>query len=86
MRGMYVAPRHRRLGIGRLLLTALQPHLPPEPCYCLPFSHLGDFYGEVGFEQVAHTELPMHLRQRAEGYLDRGLDIIAMRRGPSEVH
>jgi N-acetylglutamate synthase-like GNAT family acetyltransferase len=80
LRGMCVAPRERRQGIGNRLLDAFAERLGGEECWCVPYSHLVGFYGRVGFEVVAADAGPAFLAERIESYRGEGLDVTLMRR------
>jgi GNAT superfamily N-acetyltransferase len=80
LRGMQVDPAARGTGIGTALLQAFVARLGGRECYCLPYSHLMNFYGKQGFEPCAPTAAPPFLRQRLQQYRARGLDVVIMRR------
>ncbi len=80
LRGMQVSGAFQRQGIGAQLLRACTLHLDRGPSFCLPYSHLAEFYGTASFETVRATELPDFLAKRLHLYLARGQDVIAMRR------
>src|SRR4051812_2301451 len=52
LRGMYVHPAHRRIGVGTQLLSAFVAELTDSECFCVPLAHLEGFYGSVGFARV----------------------------------
>lgn len=80
LRGMQVAPEHRRRGVGRQLLTALVDELGGEPCFCVPYAHLTAFYGSAGFQAISGPDMPPFLAERVAGYRADGLDVLVMRR------
>jgi N-acetylglutamate synthase-like GNAT family acetyltransferase len=80
LRGMFVDKKYQRKGIGKLMLFHFEKALPNQDCFCLPFSHLVDFYGIIGFRQIDKSDLPPHLQQRLEQYLADGLKMTAMKR------
>jgi N-acetylglutamate synthase-like GNAT family acetyltransferase len=80
LRGMNVRPECQRQGIGKRMLVELQGHIDERDCYCLPFSHLEDFYGTIGFERIGKDQAPDHLAKRLERYTAMGLDVIIMKR------
>jgi GNAT superfamily N-acetyltransferase len=80
LRGMYVAPEHQRRGIGGELLEFFVSHLDCVPCYCVPYTHLREFYGRAGFVPLAPQSAPAFLRERVASYRARGLDVLIMRR------
>lgn len=54
--GMYVFPPCRGRGVAQALVAFLLAQAPRERLYCIPFAHLGTFYGSFGFEPVAPGE------------------------------
>ncbi|WP_430390003.1 hypothetical protein [Dyella sp. 20L07] len=77
LRGMQVIATQRRYGIGSEILRLLSRQIDADTCYCLPYSHLVDFYARVGFE-LTRNPMPEVLEQRLHGYLNRGLNVTAM--------
>ena len=85
LRGMQIAPQERRRGTGTQLLHALVSRLGDVPCYCVPFAHLAEFYGQVGFEEIRLSEGPPFLVERIARYREEGHRVTLMRRpAPSE--
>jgi GNAT superfamily N-acetyltransferase len=82
LRGMQVRPAFQRQGVGSRLLAACGPWLERGPAFCLPYTHLVDFYAAAGFAPVAADALPGFLARRLESYLAKGQQVLAMRRGP----
>lgn len=80
LRGMNVRYEHQWQGIGKRMLVELQEHIVGRDCYCLPFSHLEDFYGTIGFDKIAIDQAPDHLAKRFERYIAMGLDMIVLKR------
>jgi len=80
LRGMQVVRNQQQRGIGKRLLAILTQTLDGKECFCLPYTHLEQFYGQAGFITVADAELPGFLRERKQGYLHREMDVIAMAR------
>ena len=72
LRGMQVHPSVQRQGIGKQLLAAVAGVLGSEACFCIPYAHLSDFYGAIGFVTIAPANGPSFLRSRLEGYQRRG--------------
>jgi GNAT superfamily N-acetyltransferase len=72
LRGMRVQPEFQRQRIGSRLLDAAVAALGGQECYCIPYAHLVDFYGRVGFVTVAPNEAPAFLAERLERYRQRG--------------
>ncbi|MGE4056230.1 MAG: GNAT family N-acetyltransferase [Vicinamibacterales bacterium] len=80
LRGMRVHSRLQRQGIGRRLLETLGREIGDERCYCIPFRWLVGFYGEIGFQEIEVTDVPPFLAQRCAGYLEKGQNVVVMRR------
>jgi predicted N-acetyltransferase YhbS len=79
LRGMYIAPAEQRRGLGTQLLRSFVADLRGRACYCVPHAHLEAFYARAGFAPVAGSDAPGFLRERAETYHARGLDVLVMR-------
>ena len=67
LRGMFIDEAHRRRGLGRRMLAALEPHIDAD-CWMTCFGRLVSFYGEIGFEAVPDEQAPPNLSARAAGY------------------
>lgn len=80
LRGMQVAPEWRRRGIGSRMLQALVADLRGAECFCVPYTHLVDFYAAGGFATLPPAEAPAFLQARLAEYLGRGLSVLLMRR------
>jgi predicted N-acetyltransferase YhbS len=80
LRGMQIAPQERRRGTGTRLLQAFVSRLAGSACYCVPFSHLVGFYGQVGFEEIPLGDAPSFLVERIARYRDEGHVVTLMRR------
>lgn len=80
LRGMQVDERFHRQGIGRKLLVQFDKLVGDKICYCIPFRHLIDFYGMIGFKEITLNESPPHLIERLKKYRDDKLDMIVMKR------
>ena len=68
LRGMRVAPALQRQGIGQRLLQAVDATLGLTPCYCVPYAHLVQFYGQIGFQEIAPAAAPPFLAERLATY------------------
>jgi N-acetylglutamate synthase-like GNAT family acetyltransferase len=68
LRGMRVAPSTQRQGVGTRLLQLVQEDLVDTDCYCLPYTHLIDFFAQIGFRVVDPHDAPAHLSRRIAGY------------------
>jgi GNAT superfamily N-acetyltransferase len=85
LRGMQVAPRAQRRGVGTQLLRALVARLGRESCYCVPYAHLVDFYGRAGFAEQPLAGAPAFLVERLARYRGEGLAVTLMRRPGAAV-
>jgi predicted N-acetyltransferase YhbS len=79
LRGMRLQPGYQRGGIGTRMLRLFVQQLDDE-CFCVPYAHLLDFYGQVGFRVVARADAPLFLAERARTYEAEGLEVAIMRR------
>jgi predicted N-acetyltransferase YhbS len=81
LRGMRVSPEFQRQGIGSQLLRFALEGIQNEVCFCIPHSHLRDFYAQIGFEQISPEKAPAYLASRLDRYRRKyGLDVILMRK------
>jgi N-acetylglutamate synthase-like GNAT family acetyltransferase len=80
LRTVQVTEARRGQGIGRRMLDLVPPMLRNGACFCLPYAHLTEFYGRIGFTRIPAEAAPRHLQDRLAGYLADGRDMIAMRR------
>lgn len=82
LRGMHVAPAFQGKGIGRTLLNRCAHYLDRSLAYCVPYEHLTDFYGQVGFVVTPPEFLPTFLAERLAGYVATNRRTLAMKRLP----
>jgi N-acetylglutamate synthase-like GNAT family acetyltransferase len=68
LRAMQVKAEMQRSGIGALLLKLLSEEVGQEQCYCIPFAHLENFYGQIGFRKIDDSVAPLFLRDRLQRY------------------
>ncbi len=78
LRGMQVAAPWRGRGIGKQLLQVVATWLGERQCYCVPYAHLTQFYGQIGFADEASVGVPEFLASRVDDYRKRGLDVRLM--------
>ena len=80
LRGMMVLEEHRGHSVGTAILDALSKEIGDCTCYCVPYAHLLPFYERVGFQTVPVSSGPQFLHGRVASYIERGLDVILMRK------
>ncbi len=79
LRGMYIKQLFRGKGIGLSMLLYLKAQGDVAGCYCLPYAHLDQFYGKIGFEKISIAQAPGFLADRLAQYRNNGSrDIIIM--------
>jgi N-acetylglutamate synthase-like GNAT family acetyltransferase len=83
LRGMQILAPFQRKGISTQLLWTCTEQLVDQVCYCIPWQHLRSFYQQVGFQEVSPVEVPVLLRERFDGYIVRGMNVILMGRLPA---
>lgn len=80
LRGMQIRADRRRLGIGSRMLERFVADLAGRECYCLPYTHLTGFYGQVGFGVVDAPDAPVFIAERLAAYRSEGRNVLIMRR------
>ena len=80
LRGMRIAEPARRQGLGTRILQAIAEWLQDRECYCVPYPHLVEFYGQIGFAVIESAAAPAFLAERLAEYRRSGEDVILMRR------
>ena len=78
LRGMRVAEHAQRRGLGTKMLHAIAGWLENRECYCVPYPHLVEFYGQVGFAVIEPAAAPLFLAERLANYRQSGEDVILM--------
>lgn len=78
LRGMYISSDFQSKKLGTKLIKFIEPTLNKTVSYCMPFSHLKNFYAQIGFRKVCLNIYPEYLRQRYLGYENDGYIIIPM--------
>lgn len=68
LRRMQVRKEFQRQGIGLAMLKFLKSEMDMVDCYCLPYKHLLNFYGAIGFKEVPKAEAPEFLAMRLDKY------------------
>jgi GNAT superfamily N-acetyltransferase len=85
LRGMRIAEQWRRRGIGSQMLRVLAAWLGNRECYCVPYAHLVDFYGQIAFTEIAPDAAPRFLAERLAEYRRRALNVTIMVRLSSTI-
>jgi N-acetylglutamate synthase-like GNAT family acetyltransferase len=83
LRTMQVHRDYRRQGIGLSLLNRFAQYLDAQGdrnVYCLPYPHLENFYGRIGFVRVSPDHAPEFLQERLRTYDPTGTRYLCMRR------
>jgi GNAT superfamily N-acetyltransferase len=80
LRGMRIAEHARRQRLGTRMLQAIAGWLGDRECYCVPYPHLVDFYGQIGFAVLEPAAAPAFLAERVADYRRRGQEAILMYR------
>lgn len=84
LRGMYVAEERRGLGIGSGLLEFSSGVIGSSECWCVPYSHLKDFYSRIGFRECERETTPPFLVERWDRYTASGKRVVVMRKPKSK--
>ncbi len=82
LRTMYVDSSYRKQGVGRILLEAFAKYLEKSDVrnvFCLPYTHLENFYGFINFMVVPTKEVPQFLIDRSTTYAKNGTNTLYMR-------
>jgi GNAT superfamily N-acetyltransferase len=85
LRGMRVAEHARRQRSGTRMLEAIAEWLGDRECYCVPYSHLAGFYGQIGFVPLEPAAAPAFLSERLAEYRRNGQEVILMRRATARL-
>jgi GNAT superfamily N-acetyltransferase len=85
LRGMRIAEHARRQRLGTRMLQAIEKWLGDRECYCVPYPHLVEFYGQIGFTVLEPSLAPAFLAKRVEEYRRSGQEAILMCRPASRV-
>lgn len=83
LRGMFVDAALRGRRIGTALLTAASDVIGPSECWCVPYSHLIEFYSRIGFQETDRKTVPPFLENRRAAYEQAGSRVTVMRRAPA---
>jgi GNAT superfamily N-acetyltransferase len=80
LRGMYVSVLMRGRGIGSALLECISTEIGPSACWCIPYTHLVDFYSRIGFRIAESEGTPEFLLARQAHHVLAGHEVTIMRR------
>jgi N-acetylglutamate synthase-like GNAT family acetyltransferase len=83
LRTMMIDPNYRRQKIGLKLLNHFENYLVQnkiQNTFCIPYSHLENFYGQIGFNKVSDDQMPSFLFERINSYRLKGKSFFCMRR------
>jgi N-acetylglutamate synthase-like GNAT family acetyltransferase len=83
LRGMTVTETLRGTGIGTRLLRAASEEIGSRECWCIPNTYLSDFYSVAGFSNATISEAPAFLAERHRRYIEKGMDVVLMKRSKS---
>ncbi len=83
LRGMRIAEHAHRQRLGTRMLQAIAKWLQDRECYCVPYPHLVEFYGQIGFTVLEPAAAPAFLAERVAEYRRSGQEAILMRRPPA---
>ncbi len=70
LRTMQIRDDKKSLGIGTRILNRFEPEIRNVDCYCMPYEHLVDFYGKIGFTQIPDGKAPQFLQERLQRVRD----------------
>ena len=71
LRSMIVQSNLRSHKIGSKILQSFAEYLETNgfgPTYCVPYDHLGGFYGQIGFKIIREEDAPLFLQERIQTY------------------
>lgn len=74
LRSMIVHTPLRSKKIGAKILESFEEYLDKNnfrSTYCIPYGHLGRFYGLIGFKVIKEEDAPEFLQERIQGYRKR---------------
>lgn len=78
LRGMYIAPKYQKQGLGTRFLEHIEPILNQTFSYCMPLAHVKTFYEKIGFQAVPMQIYPDFLVSRCNNYREAGYTITTM--------
>ena len=79
LRSVFVAPKHRKKGLAKKLVSAATEAYRTYEVHCFPFLHLQQLYENCGFTLQPPDNLPQVARDKFTRYKNNGLNIITMK-------
>lgn len=84
LRSMIIHEPLRSQKIGSKILESFAQYLDHNnfrSTYCIPYDHLGNFYGRIGFKIINEEDSPVFLQERIQEYRKKSSDsFMIMRR------
>lgn len=77
LRSMIVHAPLRSQKIGAKILESFAQYLDQNnfrPTYCIPYAHLENFYGRIGFKIIREEDAPAFLQDRIQTYRKKSSD------------
>ncbi|MBI2047518.1 MAG: GNAT family N-acetyltransferase [Parcubacteria group bacterium] len=74
LRGMQIKPEKQGRGIGSRMLCEIKKLLEGKDCFAIPYKHLEEFYGQIGFKKINEKEAPEFLDKRIIEYRENHPD------------
>lgn len=77
LRSMIIHAPLRSQKIGAKILESFARYLDKNnfrPTYCIPYGHLGNFYGLIGFKIINEEDAPAFLQERIQTYRKNSSD------------
>ena len=74
LRSMQIAESYQRRGLGLEILNRFRKRVEERnitEVYCVPYAHLEEFYGNIGFKKIEERQAPEFLQERIGGYRER---------------
>lgn len=83
LRSMIIHAPLRSQKIGAKILESFARYLDENnyrPTYCIPYGHLGKFYGLIGFKIIKGEDAPAFLQERIQTYRKNSSDVFMFMR------
>jgi len=82
LRGMQIVPSMQRQKIGSKMLYFCLPLMQKQTTYCISYSHLTNFYNQIGFQLISENEMPITIKNKFLKDRSRGQEVVPMMRAP----